>query len=537
MERSDRNKLLLLCLFTFVIRLYVITQTPLISTDSFAFIQNAKHFSHGEFTEGLKHPFHPLYSMLTALFKPAFNNFETSGEFVSLIFGTLTIFPLFFLTKRIFSRRVAFAAAFILAIHPFHIRLSADVMSDVTYYFLYVTAIWTLWIAIEKNKWFHYILTGALAGLAYLTRPEGIELIVIAIIVIFLMKIRELPKDGLRRIGRTCLILASFLFVSFWYIFLIHEQTGIWQFTMKISGKAVTEMDETSTPEETMREENNPAVKDWSDDRVRLEEYRNKPDYIGFIAYSLNEFLKASYYPIFLLVLLGIFWRKEQKYPRIADLYLLAFIALHFFILERLLITRLYMSVRHLTTIVILTLPWAGIGIISMEGFLLRKFWNKTDTDIIRSADSTHMNISKPILLLLLALTILTIPKAVKPKRFDELALKSSGKWLKEWHKANDNSPDFQVIGSEKIAYYAGADAWYPLQGSDYRTTLNYIRSLKVKYLAFYLKKTERINSELVKNAPLDANTPNPDLIFLNQWTEYLDKNNVDTLCLFKVKY
>lgn len=115
---------------------------------------------------GLRSGRPPLYDWSVAVvgivFSPFFQNVEVSVWysflFSTAVWGSLTIFPLYFLTKEAFGRRAGLVAAFFLAIMPAHIQRSPFSNADhdafalffaVTAFFFFLRALHLL----EDKKW------------------------------------------------------------------------------------------------------------------------------------------------------------------------------------------------------------------------------------------------------------------------------------------------------------------------------------------------------------------------------------------------
>jgi dolichyl-diphosphooligosaccharide--protein glycosyltransferase len=115
---------------------------------------------------GLRSGRPPLYDWSVAVvgivFSPFFSSVDTSVWysflFSTAVWGSLTIFPLFFLTKEAFGRRAGLVAAFFLAIMPAHIQRSPFSNADhdayalffaVTAFFFFLRALHLL----EDKKW------------------------------------------------------------------------------------------------------------------------------------------------------------------------------------------------------------------------------------------------------------------------------------------------------------------------------------------------------------------------------------------------
>ena len=223
----------LLLIISLSVRIYLSFFTYVIKNDSVAFMQNAKFFASGDFSSGLGHDYHPLYSLIMAALYKVVPNMELSGTITSVLFGTLTVIVFYLIGKSVFDRKISFVSAIILAFHPYAVRFSADIISDSTYYFFFISALGLGYFAITNRKLLLFVLTGICSALAYLTRPEGIGIIIIVAFWCALkdcVKIKVLWKEKLVSI---LILVVSFLVFSMPYLVFIKQDTGSWSLTKK----------------------------------------------------------------------------------------------------------------------------------------------------------------------------------------------------------------------------------------------------------------------------------------------------------------
>src|SRR3972149_10407899 len=92
-----------LLIVSLLVRVYLSFFTYVIQNDSVAFMQNAKFFADGAFQSGLRHGYHPLYSLIMAVLYKVIPNMELSGTIVSVSFGTLTVIVFYLIGKSVFD--------------------------------------------------------------------------------------------------------------------------------------------------------------------------------------------------------------------------------------------------------------------------------------------------------------------------------------------------------------------------------------------------------------------------------------------------
>jgi hypothetical protein len=137
------------------------------------FIGLAQQIAAGDWASVLTHGFHPLYPFLLRWVEPLTGDWERAGVLISIAAGALAVIALFALLADAFDRRVAAVGALLLAVHPIAIE-QADVQSDALYLALFLTSAWALWRALARASAAWALAAGVAAGLAYLTRPEGL---------------------------------------------------------------------------------------------------------------------------------------------------------------------------------------------------------------------------------------------------------------------------------------------------------------------------------------------------------------------------
>jgi hypothetical protein len=90
------------------------------------------------------------------------------------VLSSIFVVVFFVLTRRLLDNRVAIVAALLLALGPFHIALSRVLHTDAiitTFMVLSVLAVIGYWF--KGWRWYWLIISGFLAGLAFLTKPVG----------------------------------------------------------------------------------------------------------------------------------------------------------------------------------------------------------------------------------------------------------------------------------------------------------------------------------------------------------------------------
>jgi len=222
---NEKINLATLLLASVLLSIYLFVRSYVISLDgAFNYIPVAKLFVSGAYKDAIQYAaIQPLYAFLVALVSRWVGDFELAGKLVSSFFGILIIFPVYFLGRQIFDKKIAFVSALLLAIHPYIRRSSADVVKESTYLFSLALGIWFSWKTIEGEKKYPYLFIPLFSAITYLVRPDGIEILLVVFFYILFIKI--FGASGNKRTVIFVLLLASVILYLPCFIYL-SEFTG-----------------------------------------------------------------------------------------------------------------------------------------------------------------------------------------------------------------------------------------------------------------------------------------------------------------------
>ncbi|MGR3319098.1 MAG: ArnT family glycosyltransferase [Candidatus Anammoxibacter sp.] len=529
----------ILLLLSCTIRVYAWHLTPIIGRDGLDFINIAKLFTEGSFRVGLEHPFHPLYPLLISLGSICGLGFEHSGRTVSFILSIFTVIALFTIGKKMFNQTVGFIAAFLLAIHPYATRLSVDVMSESTYLFFYLTGFGLGYFAINRQKLHLFFLTGIVSSLAYLTRPEGISVMLITGLWISIQLIKTLfasrstnskLQDNTesiipiqKSIKSIFVLLIGFFIFSVPYVLYIKSETGAWTLTKKKQLSHVTRLGAMNSQNTISDADLQALVKTYRHSTPAFDnnmtftiplskpkpEKLDQPKHVSQRSY-LNSFFKLAtqymdslHYPLLIFLIIGIVNIIIKPQYGSQNRYIIAYIALFIFILLLLQKTIGYVSYRHLINIVLVTLFWTAIGIECSYYWIIDKCLGsmgqraggraKHETSISQPAtrNSTIVS-SKSFIIFLCLIAALILPKTLKTHRKDKVIRKEAGLWLRDHHHGNMTILTDRLI----ISLYANANGIelpkmilnyerdrLVKNRLDYREIVEFARSVKADYI------------------------------------------------------
>lgn len=506
-QKHDKINLFIIFILTLCIRLIIYFNTGIIAQDgALQYIPVAKLFASGALEEALHQLQTPLYPFIIGLLSKIGLSMELAGRLISLVLSTLTIFPLYFLGKKLFkSADVSFLAGFFYAIHPYFARLSVDVLKEATYIFFLVTAFFLFWEALSRKKVWLYLLVGIFVGFSYLTRADGIEILVLMLLWILFQDIGEFKNSYQRRlISLVCLSIFSFSLVIP-YAWHIKQTTGEWNLSKKknieilIGQKNVGNEDDAKVT---------PTI---------------RRHYQGSLLFFSK--LSSCFHPLMLILLFfGLIKRKVIPYQKKAEIYLASFFILHLGLLYCLAVNYscfqnsqivwYSLSSRHFMPLVVISFFWISMGVYEIRERIYG--WM-----VLRGKNNFSQNLSRTILIFILAvITLSLLPKTLKPQRMDKLGRKIAGIWIEK--HTNKKNPGI-MTDMPRVAYYGRGKIINPGTFLDIVKDTN---GRKVDYVV--------VNNRYIKQWPPDFIKSCQESDFLNMVFKYQEKKG-DKIIVYEV--
>ena len=156
-------------------------RAAVISRDGIAYLETARQFAAGDLAAFQRHTA-PGFPLVVSLVGRVTGVGEAQALALAALCGALSVVGAALLAQRLAGRRAALLAAALTASLPLLVELGGEVLSEPL---LLATLPWTLWAlarlggprsAPEGAGW--GLLAGALGGLGYLARPEGVLILV-----------------------------------------------------------------------------------------------------------------------------------------------------------------------------------------------------------------------------------------------------------------------------------------------------------------------------------------------------------------------
>lgn len=124
----------------------------------------------------------PLAPLLYAIFLAVYHNYYFL-QFVNIFLSSLVVVLTYLLTRTFVREKLSFLAAVLIALNPYLIVDSRFIISEQLFYCLVLSFFLIYFRMAERSR--KYVCLGVLAGLAYLTRIEGILLLAPLFLLVF----------------------------------------------------------------------------------------------------------------------------------------------------------------------------------------------------------------------------------------------------------------------------------------------------------------------------------------------------------------
>jgi hypothetical protein len=418
----DWSLVAILLLLAGGIHAWLMAHTTVAARDSIGYIRFALHLESQPWGEVLKqadqHPGYPLAILLVSKPVRQFLGGTTaetmvlSAQLASAIAGTLLVIPMFLLGRLLFDRRTGFWAAVLFQCLPVSAHVIGDAISEATYFLFLATSLLLAAQALRNRSVLGLALCGALAGLAYLTRPEG-ALAVFAVLVVLgglqLWRLSRWPWQT-ALVGATALLFGA-LAVGGPYAVTIGRFSPKRTADKIIEFSSLTQMP--SSPG-TVLQAQVPLFAVWLTPDPYGEHKVFFWEGLGAVAVMIG---RAFQYIVWLPALVGLWWFRSRLLSSPGALVLLILCGMYTLVLWRMAALVGYVSERHALTLLLGGSFWAAAMLTMIVDAVMRwrvvERWRPVST--------------------LTCLTLLTgfaLPSVLKPMHANRAGHKAVGLWL-----------------------------------------------------------------------------------------------------------
>ena len=484
-EQKNTRRLLWILSLALVLRAITLARIDPVALDSALYFEIARFIETGRWTHALSYAFPPLYPALIAGIASLGPSLQTAGLLLSFSSSILILFPLWAITRALAGEAPALWAAFLWAIHPYAIRLGSRALSDAPTALFVALSLWAGLNGLRSDRFRWPIVSGALAGLAYLCRPEGIEPVLGLTVAYAVSTWTTLGSEAQRGaaarsptflwVRRLCWIsapLAAFALVAAPYVALISLDAGTLTFSKKqspgemVRSMAPKQIGETINLVADSVEPPNPP-EDAATPKLAKAMAENRLVTAARNLYIFQQPFLNGIHLIVLLPALSAFWfLKPNRNPqqRAIKNILSGLLLLHLFVLVGLAAQHgpSYLGGHHTFLMVFYMLPFAGAGLVGSLDWL-----------------RAHVPAPNWATSLLVALLIaVTLPSSVLRRPESGAVHRTAGLWIRD----HSRIPPTVITNSAKLAYHAGA-LRVPSVG-DAKRVVDSARKLKADFIA-----------------------------------------------------
>jgi len=448
-----------------ILRLPILFIPGVIHNDSYEYIRAAKSMLQGDWTGGVAPP---VYSFCIMVVNSIIGNYELSGVLVSWIFGVLVVVPVYFLAKRVFDERVGRFASLLAAVQPTLYFYSGSVLSDSIYYFFLILSVYLGWLAFERGRFVTVALFGLSSTISYLIRPEAIGFLFIFSVWVLCVNPPHEKRSLFRRVALTVMAIVCFVAFSSPYLVALRKEFGRWEISRKASISLVAPDENTGKAVMSEQGEKPGHVSAAKKKKISLSSFVSEPVEVakrlstGFVQ-VLFKYQQALNPILFLLAIIGLVRRREDKSFWKIDLYLLSY-CFFFFVLV---LPFFWITKRHTSHLVLVALPWATYGLVRVADFVRMK----TKIGFLRNHG----------ILICLVLVMVTLFAEGFIDRINSrkhrMIRKEAGVWMR------DNLPKGPVISRLPHEAFYGDMDWINVQDYDYDNIRRKAIDRNAKYL------------------------------------------------------
>jgi 4-amino-4-deoxy-L-arabinose transferase-like glycosyltransferase len=482
-QSSDRGFSLILMILALglALRLFAAYHTAIINPDGTIYIHQARALYYGIWgsvnTCSTAH-FPTVTTLAIAAFYPLFNDWIVAGMAVSMLFGILTLVPLYLLARRFFAKDVSALLTLIYALTPILIDGSVDVIRDSTAWF-FATLGFYLFTGLKRQTAFYLMGSSLCFIIAAWTRVEFTIFVILS--PIYLLMDRE--EKPFRRAALFLLPVALILAAAIGGQMLLHPSRVNWFRLKEIPEKSSAFFSHYQTTRVQLKELINHPLTGIPADF--LDNTRNLLWFLGF-GVILQNTMEAAYYPFFIVYLLGLGNLRERIAADRRVLYFALLAPAALLLLYFYLFTYWMMENRWIPLALFPAFIFLGHGLEKLISLIQTKFTMKRGM----------------ALLLICSLSLVfALPKNMKPRETDKIVFKRMGEMIAAI-EGNSKKIEILTTGTSVrwISFYAnlrfkGAPcpdehlSFEGLIGNSYSQFVSTIKAKGFKYLVWEEKR------------------------------------------------
>lgn len=189
-RRAAYASLAAILLLATLIQAFLFARLPTVSADGIIFVRVARELAQRPIDTMRAEDQHPGYPALLLAstrvvhslgFEADPESWMVGGVIVSFICGLLSVAVVWFFARDMFDARIASVAAIAYTVLPVPRASAVDAQSDTPHALFYLLAAWMATTGITTGSLRRLAIGGTASGVAYWIRPEGLEVVLLAV--------------------------------------------------------------------------------------------------------------------------------------------------------------------------------------------------------------------------------------------------------------------------------------------------------------------------------------------------------------------
>jgi len=433
---SDNGLLVVAVSMSVVIKTILLINSHVVNDDAVRYANAAYQLMQGNWSSAFSHEIMLSYAFLLGLVHFLTNDWGLAGQLISVTFLTLTIFPLYYLTKELFGTRPALWTVVAFNLIPAFNELAAEVVKDAPYLFFMTTALCLGCRPRSEPRFSNHLLVIGCIVLATLFRFEAVVLLGLYFLWLLFQAVfhpasRAHAFNGLLLyVGMLAVCVGVVAGLLFFGAMEIATVKSIYLRFSEHYLKPDLFRDYRGIYGYLKAGEHNFAGGQWSNDFFEIARHFMPVIYL----LGLLQIIGTALSPVYLVPLCLGLWALNLPARNIGLLLwtVVVYVLLGYFFI----MTRNFLSERYVLVVVILLLPIAGHGFEQLVSRLIA---------------SKHQKVFASFVVALFL--ILPIYKSFAEASDEKIEIRSAADWLKS---NTDAASSRMATTDERVPFYAG---------------------------------------------------------------------------------
>ncbi|MBT3800282.1 MAG: phospholipid carrier-dependent glycosyltransferase, partial [Bacteroidetes bacterium] len=165
----------------------------------------------------------PLYPMILALVQIITGNYFSAGILIAVLSSSIVIYFIYNILRNLFTPLVALIATILMAVNTTFNLYTYSAGTDMFFFLIASAALYFL-LRNKEYKWSNLLLAGLFAGLAYITRYNGVFIVITTLAVILFINLFK--TTWLNRIIASAIFIGTFIIIiTPWGVY-THKEKG-----------------------------------------------------------------------------------------------------------------------------------------------------------------------------------------------------------------------------------------------------------------------------------------------------------------------